>query len=197
MVETRKGEQGGDLLPSGATMTAPELKTWFVREVLSLEPILMRFLSQNWRNRHDIEDMRQDIYSRVLEAASHQLPEKAKPFVLATARNYLIDRVLRERIVPIDTVADLDTLSVATDVPGPDRNAIGRDELRKLRSALERLPPRCCEAVILRRVEGLSRREIATRMGVTENTVADHIRRGMNALADEFFGAAAELRKDA
>ena len=155
----------------------------------------MRFLHQNWRNRSDIEDIRQDIYARVLDAAMREIPEKAKPFVLTTARNYLIDRVLHERIVPIDTVADLDAFGVATEVPGPDRNVIARDELRILQGALERLPPRCREAVILRRIEGLSRREIAERMGVSENTVADHIRTGMGVLADRLFGEPSELKR--
>jgi len=176
-------------------MTASGVKAWFVREVLPLEPILMHFLRQNWRNRADLEDLRQEVYARVLEAAEHGLPDKPKPFVLVTARNLLINRVLRERIVPFDAKADLDDLEVASDAPGPDRAAIARDELRKLNAALDRLPPRAREAVVLRRIEGLSRREIAERMGVTENTVADHIRTGMNALADVLFGEPSELTR--
>ena len=37
-------------------------------------------------------------------------------------------------------------------------------------------------------------REIAERMGVSENTVSDHITAGMRALADIYLGEAAELR---
>jgi RNA polymerase sigma factor (sigma-70 family) len=197
MVETQKTRKpDGDPLRSDAVMTA-SVKAWFIREVLPLEPTLMHFLHQNWRNRHDIEDMRQDIYARILEAATIEIPEKAKPFVLTTARNYLINRVLRERIVPIDTVADLDALGVATETPGPDRSVIARDELRKLQAALDHLPPRCREAVVLRRIEGLSRREIAERMGVTENTIADHIKTGMSVLADKLFSEPSDLRGSA
>ncbi len=196
MVDTPKITRlGGDADASGAVMTAPEVKAWFVREVLPLEAMLMHFLQQNWRNTSDLEDLRQDIYTRVLDAAEHGIPEKTKPFVFSTARNLLINRVLREQIVPFDAVADLDSLGVASDAPGPDRSVIARDELRKLTAALDRLPPRCREAVLLRRIEGLSRREIAERMGVTENTVADHIRTGMNALADMLFGDPATLTR--
>lgn len=180
---------------SGANMLAPEVKDWFVHEVLPLEAMLMHFLQQNWRNKSDHEDFRQDIYARVLDAAKLGIPEKAKPFVFATARNLLINHVLREQIVPFDAVADLDSLSISSDAPGPDRSAIARDELRKLATALDRLPPRCREAVLLRRLEGLSRREIAERMGVSENTVADHIRNGMNTLADMLLGEPATLTR--
>jgi DNA-directed RNA polymerase specialized sigma24 family protein len=79
------------------------------------------------------EDLRQDIYVRVYEAARKHIPERAKPFVFTTARNMLINRMRRRKhVVPIETVADLDALSIAMDAPGPDRNAMARDELRRL-----------------------------------------------------------------
>ena len=189
----RSGEGAGST--SGANLPAPAVKDWFVHEVLPLEAMLMHFLQQNWRNKSDHEDFRQDIYARVLDAAKLGIPEKAKPFVFATARNLLINHVLREQIVPFDAVADLDSLSISSDAPGADRSVIARDELRKLAAALDRLPPRCREAVLLRRIEGLSRREIAERMGVSENTIADHIRNGMNALADMLLGEPATLTR--
>lgn len=176
-------------------MTESEAKVWFVREVLPLEATLMHFLRQNWRNASELDDLRQEVYARVLKAAGEGIPEKAKPFLFTTARNLLIDRVLHERIVPFDAIADLDNLEVASDAPGPDRSAIARDELRKLTVALDRLPPRCREAVVMRRIEGLSRREIAERMGISENGVAQHIRAGMAALADMLFGEPSELTR--
>ncbi len=41
---------------------------------------------------------------------------------------------------------------------------------------------------MLRRIEGMSRGEIAQRMGITERTVADHIAHGMRILANTLFG---------
>lgn len=180
---------------AGATMAASDVKQWFVREVLPLEAMLMHFLHQNWRNKAEIEDLRQDVYTQVLEAARREIPEKPKAFVIATARNLLIDRIRHNQVVPIDAVSDLDELGIAFDMPGPDRSVIARDVLRRLQAAIELLPPRAREAVLLRRVEGLSRREIAERMGVSENTVSDHITAGMRALADIYLGEAAELRR--
>jgi len=42
--------------------------------------------------------------------------------------------------------------------------------------------------VTLRKIEGLSHREIALRMGISEKTVDRHISDGVNALADAMFG---------
>jgi RNA polymerase sigma-70 factor (ECF subfamily) len=165
-------------------VNAAALEEWFVREVLPLEAMLMQFLRHNWRDKSDIEDMRQEIYIRVCEAAERELPKSAKSFVFATARNLLIDMARRESVVPIEAVADLESLGIELDAPTPDRSAIAKDELRKLQGALDKLPPRHREAVVLGRIEGLSGREIASRMGIAETTASQHLKLGMHALTD-------------
>jgi RNA polymerase sigma factor (sigma-70 family) len=179
----------------GAVLSAPDLRAWFAAEVLPLEAMLMQFLQHNWRNRSEIPDLRQEVYLRVYEAARREIPAPARPFVLAIARNLIIDRLRKENVIAIEAVSDLEALHIAKDEPGPDRNAIAHDELRRLQGALDRLPPRCREVVILRRVEGLSRRAVAERLGITEDTVAEHLSNGMRALADLLHGEPLELRR--
>ena len=172
----------------GADMIVSEADAWFMREVLPLESTLMLFLRQNWRNRTEIADLRQEVYMRVYEAALKEIPEQTKAFVLATARNLLIDRVRKESVIPFEIVTDLEALGIASEQAGPEHTIIARDALRRLTSALDRLPPRCREAVVLRKIEGLSRREIAHRMGIAEFTVNRHLTEGMRALADILYG---------
>ena len=169
-------------------MTASPAEDWFVREVLPLEAALMQFLQHNWRNKADIADLRQDVYVQVFDAAHNKIPDNTKAFVFQTARNLLINRLKREQIVPIEAVADVEALNAAIETPGPERNTIARDELRRLQAALDRLPPRCREAVVLGRIEGLSGREIAARMGITEQAVSAHLINGVRALVNEVYG---------
>ncbi len=165
-----------------------EAKAWFVRDVLPLEAILMRFLQRNCRNSSDVEDVRQEVYAHILRAAESKLPERTKPFLFATARNVLIDRLRRENVIPIEIVADLDLTLIPADEPGPERNTIARDALRRLQLALNDLPPRYREALILRRIEGLSVREISRRMGISEQAVSNYVQRGIFVLADQLYG---------
>lgn len=187
---------GGMPRRAGDAVTTPQVKAWFVREVLPLEAMLMHFLQKNWRNKSDLEDFRQDVYEHVLAAAEVEIPERAKPFVFTTARNLLISRLRRENIVPIEIVADLDVLGLAADEPGPDRSLFARDLLRRLQAALDHLPPRCREAVVLKRIEGLSQREIAQRMGISEKVVGNYVAEGMCVLADMVYGEQTESRSD-
>jgi RNA polymerase sigma-70 factor (ECF subfamily) len=173
---------------AGPVMAESDVNAWFVREVLPLEKILMQFLRHHWPNTGEIEDLRQEVYVRVHEAAQKKIPEPAKPFVFTVARNLVINRVKREQIVPIEAVADLDELGIAVEAPSPDRAAIARDELRRLQTAIDRLPPRAREVVILARLEGLSGREIAVRLGIGESTVSEHMTSGLRALANMLNG---------
>jgi RNA polymerase sigma-70 factor (ECF subfamily) len=185
------GRETADLRRS-AGMTEDGINGWFVREVLPLEAALMQFLRRSWPNKSDIDDLAQEVYARVYEAAREKIPQPVKPFVFTIARNLLIDRVRHEQVVPIEAVADLETLGVAVDAPGPDRNVMAQDELRRLQSALDKLPPRCREVVVLGRIEGLSGKEISQRLGIGASTVSEHLSTGMNMLADLLFGNGAE-----
>jgi RNA polymerase sigma factor (sigma-70 family) len=195
MVEKRDtSHDDAGLRHDGAAMSAPEALAWFIREVLPLEAMLTQFLHHNWRNKSEIPDLRQDVYIRVYEAACKQIPDQAKPFLFTTTRNLLITRIRDKSVVPIEAVADLDALGIATDIPGPDRAVAGRDSLRRLQHAIDRLPPRCREVVVLRKIEGLSVREIAARMGVAEKTVKAHITDGMRTLANVLYAEAPDYR---
>ena len=191
----KTGRDSADLRPSGVGATVPALQEWFVREVLPLEATLMQFLRRSGRSKSDIDDLVQDIYVRVCEAAAKEIPDPAKPFVFTVARNLLIDRLRREHVVPIETVEDLDALNIAIDTPGPDQTLIMREELRRVQAALDCLPRRAREAVILRKIEGLSWREIGQRMGIADRTVNRHLTDAMHALADMLYGDPPDVRR--
>ena len=51
------------------------LREWFCDEVLPLEPALTAFIKRNWREAHEVFDLRQDIYERALVGARAGLPD--------------------------------------------------------------------------------------------------------------------------
>lgn len=195
MVEAPESDRENvDVVREESVVPAPDLEAWFIREILPLEADLMQFLRRSWPNKSDLDDLCQEIYTRTYEAAQQNIPKPARPFVFTIARNLIVDRVRRERIVPIEAVADLDELGIALDAPSPERNVMARDELRLLQAAVDRLPPRCREVVILGRIEGLTGRQIAARLGIAETTVSDHLTAGLHALTDMLLGEDAGKR---
>jgi|SRR5580692_1485687 RNA polymerase sigma factor (sigma-70 family) len=193
--KTDSGHENADERLIGPSLVPRDLKVWFVHEVLPLEAALMQFLRRSGRNSADIADLRQEVYLRVCEYAEKEIPRPVKPFVFTVARNLLVDQIRRGQVIPIEAAVDLDSTNVAADTPGPERTIMAREELHLLRGALDRLAPRCREAIIMRRIEGLSRQEIAARMGITENTVSEYIKIGVRALANSLYGEPEAARR--
>lgn len=186
MAETPENGRESGNHGHGTGLSVSEVNAWFIREVLTLETALQRYLRHAWRNESDIGDMCQDVFVRCIEAAKREIPHPTRPFVFFIARSLLIDRLRRNQIVSIDAVADLEAFGISTDDPAPDRSVIARQDWRRLQAALARLPERQRDAVVMRKVEGLSRKEIAQRMGIAEPTVAQHLANGIAALTDFF-----------
>lgn len=182
------GRTFGSLNRQATRVTDDAASAWFVREIVPLEPKLMLYLRHNWRNPSDVPDLRQEVYARVLQAARQRIPDNPENFLLVCARNLLIDRVRREQIVPMDTIADLDALGLESETPHADRLVMEHQDLRRLEAAMAELPKRTREAIALAYFEGLNRTQIARRMGVSQRTAAEFVARGTMILADILSG---------
>lgn len=170
-----------------------ELNAWFVREVLPLERALTAYIRHNWRVPEDVFELRQDIYENSLTGARRALPTNTRGYVYTVARNHLINTAKRARIVPIETIADLDAVDRDIDVFATERVLTARDELRRAQEGIDKLPPKCREIVILQKVEGLTDREAAETLGVSVETVRRQIKLGMKALIDHMLGGSGRI----
>jgi RNA polymerase sigma factor (sigma-70 family) len=165
------------------------LKGWFVREILVHEAALVRYLKRAWGDRHEVPDLRQEIYARVFDAARRSRPQFPKSFLFTTARNLMADRARHARVVSIEAAGDLESLNVLVDELSPERRHEGRQELKRLAHAFNLLPPKCREVVWLRRVDEMSQREVAEHLGISEKTVEMQMLKGMRRVADALFGS--------
>lgn len=165
-----------------------DLDRWFAREILVHEAALTRYLQRARQRPADVPDLRQEVYVRVYESAAKTLPTSPKAFLFQTARNLIIDRVRRERIVSIDYTQDLDSLNVLIDEISPEQRLSGRQELKRLSTAFDQLSDDCRSVIWLRRVEGLSQKEAAERLSLPEGTLESHLCRGIRALMKVVLG---------
>lgn len=170
------------------------LQEWFCSRVLPLERALTAFIRRNWRETSEVTDLRQEIYERALIGAQGGLPHHTSGYLYAIARNHLANRARRAKIVSFDLVADFNGGNpFGTFEPEPA--LLARDELRLAMRGLERLPPRCREVVQLRKLEGLTTREVAQRMGVGVDTVEKQLTLGVRALTDFMLGGSGRVQR--
>lgn len=162
------------------------LDVWFTEEILVHATDLDRYLARVWPHRDEVRDLRQEVFVKVYEAAAKTRPQSPRAFLFATARHLLADRVRHARIVSIEVVGGLDALNVLIDEISPEQEASGRQELKRLGEAIDRLPERCREIVWLRRVHDMPLKEIAARLGITEKTVEKQLTKGVRLMANYF-----------
>jgi RNA polymerase sigma-70 factor (ECF subfamily) len=98
----------------------------------------------------------------------------------------MMTHLRRSRVIAFQTVSDIDQLGASTDEPSPEHRAADRDELQHLAEAIASLPTRVRDVFILRRVQALSQREVAQRLGISESTVEKHMSRGFHLLTALF-----------
>ena len=169
------------------------LEAWFCREVLPLERLLTHFIRRNWRVADDVNDLVQDVYELALAGARKGLPLNTQGFLLMIARNHLINRAKRQKIVSFELVADLETLEREIDMYAAERHLVAREELRRTRDGIEQLSPRVREIVLLRKVDGLNTRETAAHLGIGIDAVERQLAMGMKALADFMLGGSGRI----
>ena len=169
------------------------LEAWFCREVLPLERALTHFIRRNWRVADDVSDLRHDVYELAIAGARTGVPTNTQAFLFTIARNHLINRAKRQKIVSFELVADLETMEREIDMFAAERHLIARDALRRTRDGIDQLSPRVREIVLLRKVDGFNTRETAERLGIGIDAVERQLSMGMKALADFMLGGSGRI----
>lgn len=177
-------------------MEEEQIKAWFTALVLPMEAQLLSFFRSRWKNQDEVRDMLQDVYERALTGARQGIPHNGHAYVFAIARNLMISRAKRNKIISFDFIADLDQVTNEQDYLTPERYATAREELRRAIVAMEHLPPRCREMVRLRKVEGMTVREVAEQMDVSVAAVERQLTLGMRTLVDFMLGDSGRVKRE-
>lgn len=148
-----------------------ETARWFAEEVQPHEPALRAFLRSRFPTVQDIDDLVQEAYVRLIRARNIDAIVEPRAYLFRTARNAACDLFRRRKLVSIDDLAQQQPLSVLEDSPDAAETASQGQEIELLIEAIGALPLRCREILVLRKFHGLSYREIAGRLGISESTV--------------------------
>lgn len=161
---------------------------WFDEQILPHVPDVRAYLAGNFRTLTDIDDLLQETYVRVLKAHDRGNITSPRALLFTTARNLALDALRRKKIINFETLAENDGSSVYMDDADVVETVNKNQELELLAEAVRSLPGRCREVITLRMALGLSQREIATRLGISENTVEKQMARGIRGCT-EFFAS--------
>lgn len=159
---------------------------WLARNVLPHEALIRSRLRSLCLYDLDMEDVIQEMYAKFLAMPSLEAIRYPRQYALLTARAIIIDHVRHSRVVSITSSGNLETL----EIPGPEANGEQRVEFKQevlaVTAALNQLPKTCRDTLVLRRIEGLSQKEVARRLKISEKTVEKHMANGVRLLIKMF-----------
>lgn len=144
-----------------------------------LRASLMRYASRYFRKSHEIEDVVQEAFVKVLEAQGDRTIHSVDAYLFRTARNVALNTLGKSDNRLTDAVGDLLSESDLTVSRTLEDEYESRQQFELFCESLVDLPKRCQQAFVLRRVYGFTQAEIAERMQISVNTVEMHLAKGV------------------
>lgn len=174
-------------------MDATSTTAWFFK-VLAHERDLRAFLARCLAHPDDVSDVVQETYARLLALSQERRSavRNWRAFLFATARNVAMDHLRRRDVVSLDALPEIaagDVVFRGGEQRRPDEIVNLTQERRLLAGVIASLPEKCRQALILRKIHGLSQKDIALRMGIAEHTVEKHLSHGVRLCATRLLQA--------
>ena len=139
---------------------------------------LQKYLARYFTERQDIEDVVQETYLRAYSAERHNVIEHPRAFLFRVARNLALTALKKKSRQITDYIEDFE-LPLATGLADTVESEVeARQNIGIYCEAVTALPEQCRRVFLLRKVHGLSHKEIAERMNLTNSSVEKHILNG-------------------
>jgi RNA polymerase sigma-70 factor (ECF subfamily) len=148
----------------------------FLQHQGAIKRVLARYVPLDDRN-----DILQEAFLKAFAAETRTPVHDAKAFLFRVAKNLAITEMTRKSRSDTDYLEDLSGSEVLEDEKSGSVEAHidGTRKLFVLSQALAHLPEECQRVFLMRKVEGLRVKQIATRLSVSVSTVEKRLARAL------------------
>jgi RNA polymerase sigma factor (sigma-70 family) len=164
----------------------------FVRHQASLKRFIARFL----RNSADVDDIAQEAFLRAFTAERARNIEQPKSFVFRIAKHLALTRLARKSSQIAAYMEDSELTEVILLQDSAEDEVIAAQTLGLHCEAVAELPPQCRQVYLLRKVHGMSHKEVAAHLGIAISTVEKHLIKGVE-LCDRYIQERVHAKKEA
>jgi RNA polymerase sigma factor (sigma-70 family) len=130
----------------------------------------------------DIDDLIQDAYCRLATLKSVDHIDRPGAYFMQIVKNAWRDGLRHARVVRLEDFTENTTSSVEDEATGVEAAILAREQLGLIEALLATLPERCRTIFTWKRMEGMPQREIARRLGVSENVVENDVQKALRTI---------------
>ncbi len=156
---------------------------WFEEYLEPHEELLCNWIKTRFSDIRDVEDIVQEAYLKVLKAHESTHINSPKAYLFATARNIALSKCKKSMSRQEVFLADFQLVDVLDNYADVSKEVTHSEELELLTKAIQTLPKRCRQVLTLRKIYGLSQKQVAKELGISENTVESQGAIGLRKLS--------------
>jgi RNA polymerase sigma factor (sigma-70 family) len=154
----------------------------FEAMVRDMRPALLRFFVRRTGSSAVAEELTQELFMRLLRRPDLFQMDSVEGYVFEAAANLARDQARRDAARGGGRHVQIETEGLPMQEPDAERVVESRKRLKAVLGAIERLPPRTRDVLMLRRFENMSYAQIAARLGISVSAVEKQMVKGMAAL---------------
>ncbi len=140
---------------------------------------LKRFLARFFSDCQDIEDVAQEAYLRAYVAEQQKEIEQPKAYLFRIARNIALTELTKKSKKITDYLEESGASVIIEYGAAADSEVEAQESLGLYCEAIAALPEKCRQVFLLRKVHGLTHKEIAERMSLSVSSVEKYLLRGI------------------
>jgi RNA polymerase sigma factor (sigma-70 family) len=139
---------------------------------------LRRYLSARLRSSHDVPDLAQEVFLRLLRVQQHEGIRSPEAYLFTVASHVIHQHTLRKSSEPVQVdIADVFTELHALSGDDPETQADNGKKIANLEEILKTLPPRVATALVMHKLGGYTVQEIGNHFNVSRETAKEYLAR--------------------
>lgn len=162
----------------------PEAHQWFVNNLHPYKSFLRSWLLKRFPELDDVDDIIQDSFLKVYLAHRKNPIRQPKSYLFATARNLSINKLKSSRVRHEQALVNFERQDVVDTSPELFEIIQRQQDLELLTKAIQSLPDKCRRIFTLRKVYGMSQKEIAEELGLSVHTVYTQVAIGLQKCSE-------------
>jgi RNA polymerase sigma factor (sigma-70 family) len=139
---------------------------------------VLQYLLSLVKNHSIAEELLQDTFVRLSKVPAIGMIRQPRPFLMKTASNLAMDYFRQQKKQPIPETEDV-CAELIDPIPEQLELVVSARQNQQLKHAIQQLPPRAKEALMLAKFKEMTLKEVAKEMDISQTMVEKHLKNAL------------------